>query len=87
MLPAPLHHRDSASKDHADAASLTGQVMQHERALMAEALRRHHGVLRRAAAELGMNRVTFGRKARQHGLLPEPVPQDDGDDVTPPRGR
>jgi two-component system response regulator HupR/HoxA len=39
-----------------------------ESELLAAALRENGGVIRRAARALGMNRVTFARRARKHGL-------------------
>jgi two-component system, NtrC family, response regulator HupR/HoxA len=50
------------------ATSLNDRVAAMERELIREALDRHHGVVRRAAKELGMNAVTLGRKVKEHEL-------------------
>ena len=52
----------------ATAGSLKARLEQVERELIREALELHGGVLRRAAAALGMDAVTLGRRARRHGL-------------------
>ncbi|MBL8920251.1 MAG: sigma 54-interacting transcriptional regulator [Myxococcaceae bacterium] len=48
--------------------TLRDQVARAEREAIAEALARHHGIARRAALELGVDPVTFARRARRLGL-------------------
>ncbi|HET9452046.1 MAG TPA: sigma 54-interacting transcriptional regulator [Aggregicoccus sp.] len=61
--------------------SLRARLDALERALIREALERHGGVLRRAAAELQTDAVTLGRRARRHGLWGDaaaPAPRGGG---------
>ncbi len=51
------------------AGSLRDRLEQLEREIIREALERHGGVVRRAAAALEMDPVTLGRRVRRHGLL------------------
>ncbi len=48
---------------------LRAQLDGFEREVIRAALTRHGGVVRRAAAELGVNAVTLGRRARRLGLI------------------
>jgi two-component system, NtrC family, response regulator HupR/HoxA len=49
--------------------SLRERLDQFEKEIIREALERHGGVVRRAAAALDMDPVTLGRRVRRHGLL------------------
>jgi DNA-binding NtrC family response regulator len=49
--------------------SLRERLEQMEREIIREALERHGGVVRRAAAALDMDPVTLGRRVRRHGLI------------------
>ncbi len=49
--------------------SLRERMEQLEKEIIREALERHGGVVRRAAAALEMDPVTLGRRVRRHGLL------------------
>jgi DNA-binding NtrC family response regulator len=49
--------------------SLRDRLEQMEREIIREALERHGGVVRRAAAALEMDPVTLGRRVRRHGLI------------------
>jgi transcriptional regulator with PAS, ATPase and Fis domain len=49
--------------------SLREQLEEVERTLIRQTLARHGGVMRRAAAELGADPVTLGRRARKYGLV------------------
>jgi two-component system response regulator HupR/HoxA len=49
--------------------SLRERLEQTEKEIIREALERHGGVVRRAAAALEMDPVTLGRRVRRHGLL------------------
>ncbi|HEX8436343.1 sigma 54-interacting transcriptional regulator [Archangium sp.] len=51
------------------AGSLRDRLEQMEREIIREALERHGGVVRRAAAALEMDPVTLGRRVRRHGLM------------------
>ena len=51
------------------AGSLRDRLEQMEKEIIREALERHGGVVRRAAAALEMDPVTLGRRVRRHGLL------------------
>ncbi|MET0403969.1 MAG: helix-turn-helix domain-containing protein, partial [Cystobacter sp.] len=51
------------------ATSLRERMEQLEKEIIREALERHGGVVRRAAAALEMDPVTLGRRVRRHGLL------------------
>jgi DNA-binding NtrC family response regulator len=51
------------------AGSLRERLEQMEKEIIREALERHGGVVRRAAAALEMDPVTLGRRVRRHGLL------------------
>lgn len=53
----------------ATEGSLKQRVMAYEAMLIGAAIERHHGVLRRAARELGTDPTTLGRKAKRYGLL------------------
>jgi two-component system, NtrC family, response regulator HupR/HoxA len=57
-----------ANAGAAGGGSLRSRLDALERALIRDALERHGGVLRRAAAELQTDAVTLGRRARRHGL-------------------
>lgn len=48
--------------------SLDERLAHVERQLIGQALAEHNGVVRQAAQALGMNRITFARRARRHGL-------------------
>ncbi|HYO54257.1 sigma 54-interacting transcriptional regulator [Archangium sp.] len=52
------------------SGSLRERLEQMEKEIIREALERHGGVVRRAAAALEMDPVTLGRRVRRHGLLP-----------------
>ena len=58
----PLSYR-GVSVDHPD--SLKARLEDTERETLRDALARHAGIVRRAAMELGMNPVTFARRARK----------------------
>jgi len=66
-LPAPLTSGPSAAPA---SVSLRDQLAAIERQLIGDALTKHGGVVRRAAAELQMNAVTLARRARKLGLEP-----------------
>ncbi|QRK11579.1 sigma 54-interacting transcriptional regulator [Archangium violaceum] len=51
------------------SGSLRERLEQMEKEIIREALERHGGVVRRAAAALEMDPVTLGRRVRRHGLL------------------
>ncbi|WP_375768984.1 sigma 54-interacting transcriptional regulator [Archangium gephyra] len=51
------------------AGSLRDRLEQMEKEIIRDALERHGGVVRRAAAALEMDPVTLGRRVRRHGLL------------------
>jgi two-component system response regulator HupR/HoxA len=51
------------------SGSLRERLEQLEREIIREALERHGGVVRRAAAALEMDPVTLGRRVRRHGLV------------------
>jgi DNA-binding NtrC family response regulator len=53
--------------------SFTERLAQAERQILREALERNDGVIRRAALDLRMDPVTFGRRARKQGLLEHPM--------------
>jgi len=69
LFPETLRRSEPAQ----DSAPTTfaQQMEAKERMLIATALERHGGVVRRAAEELHMNPVTLSRRARRHGLLPK----------------
>ena len=64
LLPAEVHGPTAAD----GPPTLRTRVTQTERTAIQEALARHQGVVRRAAAELGVSPVTLGRKIRQLGI-------------------
>jgi DNA-binding NtrC family response regulator len=51
------------------SGSLRERLEQLEKEIIREALERHGGVVRRAAAALEMDPVTLGRRVRRHGLV------------------
>jgi DNA-binding NtrC family response regulator len=51
------------------SGSLRERLEQMEKEIIREALERHGGVVRRAAAALEMDPVTLGRRVRRHGLI------------------
>jgi DNA-binding NtrC family response regulator len=61
----PAHYRGGPL----DVATLAAKLEQTEREIIREALARHAGVVRRAALELGVNPVTFARRARKLDVL------------------
>ena len=52
------------------ATTLESRLADTERETLRDALARHNGIVRRAALELGMNPVTFARRARKLNCLP-----------------
>jgi len=58
----------SAAPPVAGGSTLKGRVGEVERELIQEALVRHGGVIRKAAADLGMSPVTLGRKVKRYKL-------------------
>ena len=64
----PIHVQRS-QPEPAESDSLKGKLAAVERRLIAEALSRHAGVVRRAAGELKVDAVTLARRARKLGLL------------------
>ncbi|MBL8910827.1 MAG: sigma 54-interacting transcriptional regulator [Archangium sp.] len=60
-LPKFQHHVPAAGP-------LRSHLAEAESSVLREALQRHHGIIRRAAKELGMDPVTFARRARKLGL-------------------
>ena len=63
----------------APGASLRRKLADVERRLIAEALERSGGVMRRAAAALEVDAVTLARRARKLGLAkPSPLPATAG---------
>jgi len=58
----------SAAPPVAGGGTLKGRVGEVERELIQEALGRHGGVIRKAAADLGMSPVTLGRKVKRYKL-------------------
>ena len=64
----PALQADAAAEEE-DDDSLRGKLAAIERRLIVEALGRHAGVVRRAAAELKLDAVTLARRARKLGLL------------------
>ena len=74
LLPAGL--REAGRPRHWPwQATLRARVAQTERAAILEALARHQGVVRRAAAELGVSPATLGRRIRQLGILTSRAPR------------
>jgi transcriptional regulator with GAF, ATPase, and Fis domain len=59
----------AGAKPRGGAGDLRARVAAVERDLIAAALERNGGVVRRAAADLGMNPVTLGRRVRRLGLV------------------
>jgi len=72
----PRFHALGAVPDEAPRArtpekgALQSRLAETEVSVLREALQRHHNVIRRAAKELGMDPVTFARRARKLGLTP-----------------
>jgi two-component system response regulator HupR/HoxA len=62
--------RRGAESVNGEASSLKERVLQYERELIRTALTAHKGVLSRAAADLQVNAVTLGRRAKQLGVWP-----------------
>ena len=58
----------ASSDGPATAQPLAGTVEAFERALIADALRRHGGSLARSAEALGVAKTTLHDKIRKHGL-------------------
>ena len=52
------------------STTLVSRLAETERETLRDALARHGGIVRRAALELGMNPVTFARRARKLSCLP-----------------
>ncbi len=67
-LPAALVAKASRQKEVRGGRSLRNQLMDFERRLIQDALRRNDSVIRRAAAELDMDPVTLARRAKKLGL-------------------
>ena len=64
-----------AASPEEPSGALKDRLAAFEKELLREALARNAGVLRRAATDLGMDPVTFGRKAKRYGLYtPTPTP-------------
>jgi two-component system, NtrC family, response regulator HupR/HoxA len=63
----PTEVRASAARS-SDKGALDAQLAAFERQLIAAALERHAGVIRRAARELGVNAVTLARRMRRLGI-------------------
>jgi DNA-binding NtrC family response regulator len=72
-LPDPLVAKAAAAE--ARASSLRHRLASYERELIRDALQRAGGVIRRAAAQLQTDPVTFARRARRYGLAPRTPPQ------------
>jgi DNA-binding NtrC family response regulator len=68
LLPPALVASVRPESNQVLEGSLKTRMEQVERNIIREALEQHGGVLRRAAAALGMDPVTLGRRARRHGL-------------------
>jgi two-component system response regulator HupR/HoxA len=54
------------------STTLVSRLAETERETLRDALARHNGIVRRAALELGMNPVTFARRARKLNCLMSP---------------
>lgn len=64
----PEEIRDGTPTAAADGHGFEARVAEFERSLIADALERNGGVVRRAARELDLNAVTLARKMRRLGL-------------------
>jgi transcriptional regulator with PAS, ATPase and Fis domain len=72
LPPSLVSGAQSASRQQVGASgsgSLKERLEQMEKEIIREALERHGGVVRRAAAALEMDPVTLGRRVRRHGLI------------------
>jgi transcriptional regulator with PAS, ATPase and Fis domain len=69
LLPPSLVASAESARPGSHAGSLRERLEALEKEIIREALERHGGVLRRAAAALDMDPVTLGRRVRRHGLL------------------
>ncbi|HYV48991.1 MAG TPA: sigma 54-interacting transcriptional regulator, partial [Myxococcaceae bacterium] len=67
-LPDALMAKVARSEDEPRSGSLRDQLATYERQLIQQALERAGGVIRRAAAHLQTDPVTFARRARRYGL-------------------
>jgi len=67
-LPEPLVTRALGGAPEGGGDSLRDRLASYERELIHEALERAGGVIRRAAAQLRTDPVTFARRARRYGL-------------------
>ena len=69
VLPSQILRAISSQQPHSAAGiSLVRRLGDFERELIQAALARHGGIIRKAAAELGMSPVTLGRRVKRHGL-------------------
>jgi transcriptional regulator with GAF, ATPase, and Fis domain len=64
-----VEHLPRLSQAPPTASPLRAQLADTEAAVLRDALQRNHGVIRRAAKELGMDPVTLARRARRLGLV------------------
>jgi DNA-binding NtrC family response regulator len=69
-LIEPAHLPRSAGAKAPGSVTLKALLAQAEREAISTVLIRHRGIARRAALELGMDPVTFSRRARRLGLAP-----------------
>lgn len=68
-LPETLGTTSKNTLQTSEEGSLRSQMDGLEKEILSNALSKHNGILRRAAKELGLNPVTFARKAQKHGLV------------------
>jgi two-component system, NtrC family, response regulator HupR/HoxA len=73
-LPDGLVAKVEGRSAEVDAASLRDKLADYERQLIHQALEKAGGVIRRAAAQLQTDPVTFARRARRYGLPPRSPP-------------
>jgi transcriptional regulator with GAF, ATPase, and Fis domain len=72
LPPSLVSHVEGSARQQArvsGSGSLRERLEQLEKEIIREALERHGGVVRRAAAALEMDPVTLGRRVRRHGLI------------------
>jgi DNA-binding NtrC family response regulator len=67
-LPDALAAHASGAAEEAKHGSLRDKLASYERELIQQALEKAGGVIRRAAAQLQTDPVTFARRARRYGL-------------------
>jgi DNA-binding NtrC family response regulator len=68
LTESPLHAVRSAPTPVLPARPLPDAVEEYERGVILESLRRHQGVVAKAAEALGISRTNLHNKLRKHGL-------------------